>query len=321
MNTETIEGVTINIVYWDTHHQQLSDIRKQVFIDEQHVSPDEEWDTLDDKPDTVHLLALSHSRPVGCARITRENTSTLKIGRLAVLTSNRGQGIGKKLLRKVLESALSSQPASIYIHAQTNVKSFYENFGFEAEGKLFDEAGIPHQRMVFSSKRAKAITAVYQQRILRHQNAQDFIQHICQAIAISQRQIRISSEHLREDIFSNARLVQEISDFARSDSKALINILVHTHEHLHKRSLPLVALAKRLPSKISIHILNSDYDETVDSFVVGDDRYLTYFNDESALSGFTAYSAAAESRTFIESFTHLWNHQAKADKNLAQLYL
>lgn len=120
-------------------------IRMRVFVREQAVPAEIELD--EDDARAIHLLALVSDRAVGTARIVRKRDSA-KIGRMAVLKSYRRQGIGARLLKRALSIARSGGVRLIYLHAQVPVIGFYEKLGFVCVGPVFDEAGIPHRKMV-----------------------------------------------------------------------------------------------------------------------------------------------------------------------------
>lgn len=120
-------------------------LRRVVFIEEQGVSEDDEVDGLDGS--AIHLLAVDGAGPVGTARILLKG-ATGKIGRVCVLPSARGTGLGAALIRSALE-VLRSQPgvAEAYLGAQAHATGFYEKLGFAAYGEEFLDAGIPHRHM------------------------------------------------------------------------------------------------------------------------------------------------------------------------------
>ena len=121
-------------------------IRKVVFVDEQGIALEEDIDGLDDT--ATHLLAVDNGTPVGTARLL-EKGSTGKIGRLAVLKSHRGKGIGAALMRAALaEFSGRSHLTEARLGAQIDAIAFYEALGFTPEGDPFQDAGLPHQEMV-----------------------------------------------------------------------------------------------------------------------------------------------------------------------------
>jgi predicted GNAT family N-acyltransferase len=124
-------------------------IRRTVFVEEQRVSADEEYDEYEST--STHFLARTSDRtPCGTAR-WRRTSEGVKMERFAVLRECRGKGVGKALVRTVLDSIFSEQPEPIeriYLHAQVTAMPLYAGFGFVPVGPMFDEAGIQHYKMV-----------------------------------------------------------------------------------------------------------------------------------------------------------------------------
>jgi predicted GNAT family N-acyltransferase len=140
-------NVIIKRVSYGEKSDPIQAIRREVFQREQGVSEELEFDGLDESAE--HLLAYLDGRAVGTARIRKLNPETTKIERLAVLSSARGLGIGLRLMEEAID-LVSSNPDTrqIAINAQEYVKGLYEKLGFEVVGDVFDEAGIPHVKMI-----------------------------------------------------------------------------------------------------------------------------------------------------------------------------
>ena len=117
-------------------------IRISVFQQEQGVDPALEFDGKDDISD--HLIAYLDGEAVGTTRIRYLDEKTAKIERLAVLSTARGQGIGKKIMVEALQVIASKNIPEVVIHAQEYVKSLYQKLDFVEEGEIFQEAGIAH---------------------------------------------------------------------------------------------------------------------------------------------------------------------------------
>lgn len=137
-------SIKISKVDWADAEAQLMAIRREVFIDEQGVPEQEEIDPKD--PQCVHFLAVNETgKAVGTSRLLPGG----QIGRMAVLQSERGTGLGAKLLLAAVEYALEKEYTDIFLHAQTQAIGFYARYGFVAEGPEFMDAGIPHRNMVY----------------------------------------------------------------------------------------------------------------------------------------------------------------------------
>ncbi|MCG8603169.1 MAG: GNAT family N-acetyltransferase [Verrucomicrobiales bacterium] len=132
---------------WNLHREQLLAVRREVFINEQNVPEEIEIDELD--PIAHHLLALlSGKEPVGTARWIIGENKCIRIGRVAVLKSNRRDGIGSLLIQEALSDAKKSGFLRAHLHAQVSSIPFYSHLGFKlTDIPEFEEAGIPHREM------------------------------------------------------------------------------------------------------------------------------------------------------------------------------
>ena len=121
-------------------------LRFEVFVDEQGVPVEEERDALDDT--ATHLLALQDGTPVGTARIVFQD-DTAKIGRVCVVKTARGTGLGAKLIEACVSVARNQAGITrAKLGAQTHAIGFYEKLGFEVYGPIYLDAGIDHRDMV-----------------------------------------------------------------------------------------------------------------------------------------------------------------------------
>ena len=127
--------------------QQVREIRKKVFIVEQNVPEDVEIDQYENS--SHHIIALLDDKFIGTAR-WRKTDNGIKLERFAVLKEKRGLGIGKELVRFILEQ-INTEPV-IYLHAQDHVISFYKKLGFYSVGDHFYEGGISHQKMIWKQE-------------------------------------------------------------------------------------------------------------------------------------------------------------------------
>ena len=144
--------IVILIKTWQDAKLDAYSIRKRVFIEEQGVPEEMELDEFDLY--ARHALAYAGPECIGTARLVTLSGSVGsigrigRIGRMAVLSKYRGQGVGKQLLETLLKVSQSQDIKQIELHAQVSVISFYEQFGFIAQGDIYDEAGIPHRDMI-----------------------------------------------------------------------------------------------------------------------------------------------------------------------------
>jgi predicted GNAT family N-acyltransferase len=140
----------IRICDWHEARTLARPVREQVFILEQGVPRELEWDAAD--ATSRHAVAVTpDGQCVGTARLLADG----HLGRMAVLPSWRRQGLGSALARALIEEAVRRRHAGIVLHAQTHAIGFYRRLGFREEGEVFDEAGIPHimMRLEFAADR------------------------------------------------------------------------------------------------------------------------------------------------------------------------
>lgn len=130
-------------------------VRKEVFVVEQRVPQDIEYDEYDAL--AVHVLAVREDGvPLGTGRLlfgeaaaskTGGDPSVGSLGRLAVAPEARGLGVGVALVRAIEEAARARGLTALDLHAQTHALGFYERLGYVAYGPEYPEAGIPHRAM------------------------------------------------------------------------------------------------------------------------------------------------------------------------------
>ena len=129
---------------WPQDQAALRHVRETVFVREQKVPLELEWDGLDDQ--CLHMLAEDRDgNPIGTGRLLPDG----HIGRMAVLREWRGRGVGSALLRALMEEGRKQGFETMILAAQVQAMPFYEKAGFVAEGDVFDDAGIPHRNMVW----------------------------------------------------------------------------------------------------------------------------------------------------------------------------
>lgn len=130
-------------------------VRKDVFVREQGVPEDIEYDAYDAA--AVHVLAVREDGvPLGTGRLLYGAAAAAKnggdasvgsLGRLAVTRAARGLGVGAALVRAIEDAARARGLRAVDLHAQTQALGFYERLGYEAYGPEFPDAGIPHRAM------------------------------------------------------------------------------------------------------------------------------------------------------------------------------
>lgn len=136
------DSVLIKRDCWDALRDQLVPLRTSVFVEEQNVPLELELD--DEDATATHFLAVdARGLAVGCARLLPSG----QIGRMAVLATFRGRGIGTGLLAAAEAEALQQRMSRVFLHAQTHAIPFYARNGYTVCSGEFMDAGIPHRSM------------------------------------------------------------------------------------------------------------------------------------------------------------------------------
>jgi predicted GNAT family N-acyltransferase len=126
---------------WNVDREILRELRAEVFIREQSVPVDLEWDEYDVR--SRHVVAIADGVPIGTGRLLPDG----HIGRMAVLRQWRGLGVGSALLAALIEAARKFGMSRVKLNAQIQALPFYLRHGFQADGEEFLDAGIAHRRM------------------------------------------------------------------------------------------------------------------------------------------------------------------------------
>lgn len=130
--------------YDSSWYQKGCALRREVFMDEQHVSLEDEFDGKD--PDATHIVTVQEGEVVGVLRILWLPEHA-KIGRFAVKKPLRNQGLGSRLFHTALSFIERRGQERVMLEAQIDRIAFYEHFGFEAYGADYLDAGILHRAM------------------------------------------------------------------------------------------------------------------------------------------------------------------------------
>ncbi|MCK4332400.1 MAG: GNAT family N-acetyltransferase [Thermoplasmatales archaeon] len=123
--------------------EQVNKIRNRIFVKEQNVSRDLEFDGLDSEAE--HVIVFLGAKPIGCARIRTNKCA--KLERIAILKEYRLKGFGKQLMKYLINYCKSKKYNEICLHSQTYISDFYKKCGFKTRGETFLEADIAHVEM------------------------------------------------------------------------------------------------------------------------------------------------------------------------------
>lgn len=136
----------IEIGEWALMQAAAQSVRTAVFVHEQGIAPEDEWDA--DDATALHAVLFDvNGQALGNARLLQPSTNAAKVGRMAVLKDARGNGYGARLLQALIRCARQRRHKEVRLSAQRTAEGFYAAYGFVVVGEPFDEVGIPHVEM------------------------------------------------------------------------------------------------------------------------------------------------------------------------------
>lgn len=285
----------------------LRAVREPVFVVEQQVPIEEEWDELD--PHCRHVIARdAQDRPIGTGRLTPER----KIGRMAVLPEWRGRGVGAAILLALLDEARARGWPEVSLNAQTHALPFYAAHGFEAYGEEFLEAGIPHRRM---RKSLDAPDPGRHPRPPRSGDTQlreiasetDVRMHSAGVIARARREVRLFTRDLEATLYGHPELVEALREFATSGRGPLVRILVVETDRLRAEGHALLPLAQRLSSVFALRTpVDPEDRQAPESYLVADETAYVFRPLATRFEGSVCLDGPARARQLAEAFDRRW---------------
>jgi predicted GNAT family N-acyltransferase len=136
--------IKITLDNWSVQKESARGVRMEVFVIEQKIPKELEWDDMDEH--CIHAVATNASgTAVGTGRLLPDG----HIGRMAVLSIARGLGVGGLLLQGLMTAARERGDKQVALSAQISAREFYTRFGFQVVGDEYIEAGIPHINMEY----------------------------------------------------------------------------------------------------------------------------------------------------------------------------
>lgn len=317
-------------VDWLTHKEALQAIRGAVFIEEQGVPKEIEWDGEDDV--CHHFMAINEAgQRVGCGRLLPSG----RIGRMAVLPEFRGNGIGRQILDAAVAQAAELGFRRVTLHAQLAVVEFYRKAGFLPEGGEFTEAGIVHQAMALAlpipfeaptnlpeiSIREEAPPAEAARAEFRQFDGEsDSVEGLLGLLDTPSRSVRIYSQELDHSLFDRTDVADALSAFVRHGPPAHLKILIHSSSSIVSRGHQLLELARRLDSKIEIRKVPGELATDRASFVLADDRGYFLLPDHREYQSMANAFDPVQTERLAERFDYLWD-RSEPDPDLRVLRL
>jgi len=137
---------TLQVGDWAELGTAAGSVRTEVFVHEQGIPKELEWDTEDNT--AVHALVSNRiGQPLATGRLLQHAPGVGRIGRMAVKKALRGTRVGRAVLEALVQAGADRGDFEVLLHAQTSAEGFYLRCGFTSRGEVYEEAGIPHIEM------------------------------------------------------------------------------------------------------------------------------------------------------------------------------
>jgi predicted GNAT family N-acyltransferase len=305
----------IEIADYETDLDALRAVREPVFVVEQNVPLELEWDELD--PLSRHVIARDRDgNPVGTGRLTPER----KIGRMAVLPEWRGRGVGEAMMVALVDLARGLGHRELSLHAQVSAMEFYRKAGFEPYGGRFMEAGIEHQAMRCSLEPVQAPTR--QPPMPRAPSLeQEFdTQAGCRDLLLAllrdaRNKVWICSRDLDPALLGDPEVLAEIRRVGLSGRGADIRILVQEPGVAQQARNQLIPLAQRMSSAVQMRQPVDEVDlQYASAFVLNDVGGYLFRPLGSRFEGQGNLNEPGKHRQLLDYFRQVWERAALADE-------
>ena len=289
--------------------QDLRAVREPVFVVEQNVPLELEWDEID--PRCHHVIARDNAnRPIGTGRLTPEH----KIGRMAVLKEWRGKGVGEALLQALIEQARQLGLTEVSLNSQVDAMGFYAKFGFRPEGERFDEAGIAHQSMRLglpppapTTQRPPAPARGPSGKPIEFDKVEAVIEATRILVLDARRDLVVYTRDLQHAVYAHPLVVDAFKQFAIAGRGGVVRILVQDPSIAQHQPHPLLALAQRMTSVFQFRTPQDPEDLQYPSVYLANDRDGFLFRLlGSRFEGEWCETLPARNRQIRDEFNRVW---------------
>jgi predicted GNAT family N-acyltransferase len=291
MDSDPSQPFRVEAVDYNAALDALRTVRETVFVEEQQVPIELEWDDLD--PQCVHVLARGlDGAPIGTGRLTPEH----KIGRMAVLREWRGKGVGDALLLALIEQARQRGWREVSLHAQVSAIEFYLRHGFVPYGERFEEAGIAHQSMRRALSGPKAVD-----------DREAALEAIVGIVRDARRHLCLYSRDLDPGLLDAPPVLEALRRFATSGRGNELRVLLQDAATPQRGHAPLLALAQRLPSVFLFREVDDPVDKAYPSAYLANDLGGYYFRTLGhRFDGEADLHAPGRARQLRGAFMSVW---------------
>ena len=289
---------TVEIAKWPQDSATIKDIRRKVFVIEQGVEPEIEWDGRDHT--CTHVIARIDDEPIGTGRIMPSG----HIGRLAVLNNQRGKQIGKALLELLIDIAKQQGLEEVYLNSQVQAVGFYEQYGFIVEGKVFMVAGIPHQRMEMKLTYDDGANILEKKQL---NGLEENYAAILELAYSARHSIDIFTPDLDRRLLSRQSLMQTLKGFIKISPKSRIRVIVTDPSMAIRYDHLLIEMSQEFSSFIQIKKTHREYQHLPYSYMLVDGKASLYRPLADEYKAKLELTDSKEARQLQAEFEEIWN--------------
>jgi predicted GNAT family N-acyltransferase len=319
------DDFTVEPIEWSNARDRTAcrDVREEVFIVEQGVPHEDEWDAQDAV--SRHVLARDLSGvPIGTGRLVPPDATMAApahIGRMAVIRKWRAKGVGEAVLHVLVEQARALGYPALEMHAQSHAVQFYLRSGFVAYGDEFLECGIPH----FHMRRELAPLATRKPsdiplpprpptRSVAVESREQARVETVALIKTARREVCIYTRDLDPALYDTEPVLDALKRLAISQRGARIRMLVQEPQHAAKRGHRLVTLAQRLPSVFSFRTPTEEEDlQFPSAFLTNDTRGYYFRVLGNRYEGEAVNHASGRNAQLREYFNQAWERSEPSE--------
>lgn len=299
---------TVRRADWARDAEAISGVRRRVFVEEQSVPAELEWDGADET--AVHLLALNaQGQAVGTARLLASG----QIGRMAVVPAWRRRGVGSALLRAILAIAREDGRPPPFLNAQTSALSFYRRAGFAPEGTEFEEAGIAHWRMVIEDNAAMTDDPSLSDAVLgetagpiRLSDREDIRSAVERMAVQARRELCIFTQDLDASLYDRPEFLDQVRRLAVAGLPLPVRVLLMDAEPAVRRGHRLIELARHLTSFVQIRRVPEDFADRTEAYMLADGRGYVLRPMADAREGIADFYAPLQTRRMRTEHERIW---------------
>lgn len=283
---------------WERDNDALRAVRTRVFIEEQNVPLDLEWDGLD--ADCIHMLATAGDEPIGTGRLTPEG----RVGRMAVLAEWRGRDVGTELLLALMAAGRARGDTHCVLSAQVSAIGFYERFGFVAEGDTFLDAGIVHREMRLDYGRMRNEEPL---------GGHDELAGALLRLACSARhEFALYAPELAPRLTDNPEFAAALKAVALSGSRANVRFLGKEARTIAQSGNAVLRLASALPTRCAVHLLCEEDEPTDEVYAFNDTGGAFVQPRTESPAGTVVLDSPLAARELRHRFDPLWERSEPA---------